>query len=314
MEEIMKLRIWKYGWEQKKSSALEEIKIEVKLHRLIFSGNYHQNQLVENLGNMKIEGVKDKNYRKRNYERMAYKTWCNGKKLRIFYHRSVPVLPKCIIEISYPSKECLIRLNESLPGLNPSSIELTLDLCCSGPKAVRRFFNALLKYCYVPRTSKLKFHRGHSPKNRQSPKLNCSYYMGSMKIYERGQDKSPWGEGWHRSELDRVRVEFKANRQVLRDNGINSLDDLVRSLNFGNIFLPRFHFKVFRRSALLPKENDLYAKLHGRESFQKQLVEARKQGIPNLNRKQCIVDAHGFSKLKKRIVRKIREFDRKWKK
>ncbi len=310
----MILRIRKYNWEHKKSSALEKIKIEVKLHRLIFSGDYHYKQLVENLGNMKIEGDKDKNYRKRNYKEMAYKTWCNGKKLRIFYHRRVPFLPKCIIEISYPSKECLIRLNESLPDLNPSSIELTLDLRCSSPTAVRRLFNALLKYFYVPRVWKLKFHRGHSPQKKQTRDLNRTFYMGNLKIYERGKDKYPWGEGWHRSELDRVRVEFKANRQVLQNNGIKSLDDLVRNFNFENIFLPRFHFKVFRRSALLPKENDIYAKLHGRESFQKQLVEARKQGISNLNRKQCIVDAPGFTKLKNRIVRKIKEFDRKWKK
>ena len=138
--------------------------------------------------------------------------------------------------------------------------------------------------------------------------------MGNMKIYERGEDKSTWGEGWYRSELNRVRVEFKANRQLLRDYGIQSLDDLVRNLNFENIFLPRFHLNIFRRSAVLPKENETYAKLHGRESFQKQLVEARKQGIPNLNRNQCIADAPGFSKLKKRIVGKIKEFDRKWKK
>jgi len=308
----MKLRIWKYGWEQKKSSALKEIKIEVKLHRLIFSGNYHYMQLVENLGNMKIEGVKDKNYRKRNYRGMAYKTWCNGKKLRVFYHRSVAFLPKCIIEVSYPSRECLIRLNESLPGLNPSSIELTLDLRCSDPEAVLRLFNVLLKYCYVPRVWKLKFHRGHSPQKTQTGDLNRTYYMGNMKIYERGEDKSPWGEGWYRSELNRVRVEFKANRQVLRDNGINSLDDLVRSLNFENIFLPRFHFKVFRRSALLPKENDIYAKLHGRESFQKQLIEARERKIPNPN--QYIFDAPGFQGLMEKVERRVRRFDRKWKK
>ena len=83
----MILRIWNNTWKRRKSLTLKEItKIEIKLHRLIFSGDYHYKQLIENLGNMKIEGDKDKNYRKRNYKGMAYKTWCNGKKLRIFYH------------------------------------------------------------------------------------------------------------------------------------------------------------------------------------------------------------------------------------
>ena len=310
----MRLRISKNSWKHRKSLGLDEItKIEVKLHRLIFSADHNYQQLRQYLGKMKIEEDKGKNYRKRHYEGMAY-SWCNGKILSIFYCRRIPVLPKCIIEVSYPSKECLTRLNESLPHLNPSSVELTVDLDCSNPKAVPRLFKVLLKYCYVPRSSKLKFHRGHSPKHRQTPELNCTYYIGNMKIYERGADKTPGGQGWDRSELNMVRVEFKANRQVLRDNGINSLDDLLSILSFEKIFLPRLHFKVFRRSALLPKEIDTYGKLDEYESFQKQLTEAREQGVPNLNRNQCIVDAPGFTKLKKRIVRKIREFDRKWKK
>lgn len=308
----MKLRISKYTWKRRKSLTLKEItKIEVKLHRLILSGSHNYKQLAENLGSMKTENDADKNYRKSHYRRMAYKTW-NGKKLRVFYSRKAPFLPKSIVEISYPSKQFLRRLSESLPDLNISSIELTLDLHCSFPKAVRRLFNGLCKYCYVPRARKLKLHRGHSPKNRQTPELNRTYYMGNMKIYERGEDKSPWGEGWYRSELNRVRVEFKANRQVLRNIGVNSLEDLIKNFNFENIFLPRFHFKVFRRSALLPKENDIYAKLHGHESFQKQLIEARERGIPNPN--QYIFDAPGFQGLMEKIERRVRTFDRKWKK
>jgi len=308
----MLVRISKYTWERKKLLALGEItKIEGKLHRNIFAGDYHYKELKERLGNMKIEGDKDRNYRKRNYEGMAYRTWCNGEKLSIFYHRRVPFLPKCIIEISYPSIECLTGLYESLPDLNSSSIEYTLDLRCSSPVAVRRLFNVLLKYCYVPRASKLKFYRGHSPKNKQTPELNRTYYIGNMKIYERGEDKSRWGEGWYRRELNRVRVEFKANSRVVRDNGINSLEDLTRNCHFETIFLPRFHLKIFRRSAILPKENEEYAKLHKHESFQQQLIEARERGMPNPN--QYIFDAPGFEGLREKLVIRVRTFDRNWK-
>jgi len=204
-----------------------------------------------------------------------------------------------------------MTLNESLPDLNISSIEFTLDLYCSNLEAVGRLFNVLLKYCYVPRYSNLKFHRGHSLKNRQIPELNRSYYIGKLKIYERGEDKTPWGEGWHRSELDRVRVEFTANSEVLRKNGMNSLEDFIANCNFERIFLKRFQFKVFKGSSQLPKENDTYALVCEHESFQKQLIDARNLGRP-INPNQYVADAPGFETLNKQVIRLIRKFERDW--
>lgn len=298
-------------WEERKLRALEEIsKKRAILHRHIFTGDYNYKEISKNIGQIKIQADKGSNYRKRNYAGMAYRT-INENRLRIFYHRLAPVLPKCIIEVSSPSREVLIRLNESLSGLNLSSIEFTLDLYCSNSVSVGRLFNALLKYCYVPSCRIVRFHRGHSPRNRQTRRLNRSYYIGKLKIYERGEDKTPWGQGWYRSELDRVRVEFKANSELLGNNGMNSFEDFIANCNFERIFMPRFQFKVFEGSSRLPKENDTYALVNGHESFQQQLIDARDRGRPK-NPNKYVKDAQGFEKVREQVLRKIRKFDRDW--
>ena len=314
----MILRIWKYKGEHKKSLALKSItKIEVLSHRHAFDGDYLFEKLKKRLGKIKVESRESKNYRSVSYRQTGY-VWFNGYLLRVFWSRKNSSA-RCKIEVSGPRQEYqnefqefLAELNEALPNLHLDSIEDTLDLYCSNYTDVRSLFKVLVRYFHVPHTRyrHLGFPKRPSPSPIQSWKLNRTCHMKDWKIYERGEDETSLRPGWHRRDTNRVRVEFTADSEILEKYGMVSLEDLIRDGHFERIFPRGFHFKVFRRSGQLPKENDKYALLEKHECFQKQLIEAREQGI--LNPTQYIFDAPGFDKLKKRVVRKIRKFDRDW--
>jgi len=316
----MILRIRKYSWEYKKSSALKRIReIEVLLHRHVFDGNYSYTELEERLDSkIKIEGRKSENYRSDYYRKTGY-IWFKGERLRIFWSRKTR-LAKCKIEVSGPRQEYqaefqeyLAKLNEALPNLRPHSIEYTLDPYCYNPTDVRKLFKVLVRYFHVPgtRNRHLGFPKRPSPNSLQSWKLNRTCHMKDWKIYERGEDDTSLRPGWNRRNTNRVRMEFTADRDILEKYGINRLEDYLRDCHFEDIFLAEFQFKVFRGSNMLPKENDSYAKKGGHESFQQHLIESRMRGRPR-NPNQYKVDDPGFDKLKKRVVRKIRKFDRDW--
>ena len=290
----MKLSIRKNTWERKKSVALDETgKKDVFLHRHVFKGNYTYNELEERLGRIKILSGEGYNYRWRHYSDTDM-IWHNKRKLRIFVNAKEPYMPSSFIEISNPSLEYLIELNEAVPNLSNHLLEYTLDLYRDSSGAVRRLFNVLPKYYYVPHARKVRGPRG---RNKQSNDFNRTIYIGKLKIYERGKDKEKMGDGWSKSELDRVRIEYEATEDFLSYNGINSLNDLIVNCNFERIFLKRFQFKIFRNSGQLPKENDKYEDERGLECFQKEYLKAKNLGIDRLD--QRIKDAPGFDDLKK---------------
>jgi hypothetical protein len=309
---VIRINRQRNRWIDKKLRALERItEIEVLLHRHGFAGDYTYTELEERLGNKIYETAdRSKNYRSDSYRKTGWVGF-NNRKLRLFWSRKHPCLPLCKIEISNPGQEYLARLNEALPNLEPYLIEYTVDLYCSSWIAVRRLFEVLVRYIYVPWGRRPKCHRGHSSNNRQSSALNRTCYISRLKIYERGDDKIPWGKGWLRKELNRVRVEFKANRQVLRDNGIQTLGDLLRNCNFEEVFMKHFEFKIFEGSIILPTENGSYCRVRGLESFHQELWLARRRGSPQ-NPTQYMVDDPGFEELKEQVIEAIEEFDRDW--
>lgn len=297
----------KNNWERKKSVALGETgKKEVFLHRNVFKGNYAYNELEERLGRIKILSGEGYNYRWRHYSDTGM-IWHNKRKLRVFVNAKEPYMPQCFIEISNPSLEYLIELNEAVPNLNIHLLEYTLDLYRDSSGAVRRLFNVLPKYYYVPHARKVRGPRG---RNKQSNDFNRTLYIGKLKIYERAKDKEKMGDGWRKSELDRVRIEYEATEDFLSYNGINSLNDLIVDCNFEKIFLKRFQFKVFRNSGQFPKENDRYDKENGLECFQKEYLKAKRLGIEYMS--QRIKDNLGFDSLKKSVRRKVKKFDKNW--
>ena len=298
------------SWKDKKSRALRGIrKKDVFLHRHAFKGDYMYDELEERLGRIKILISKRENYRWRHYSHTGMISY-KGRKLRIFLNPKETYMPECFIEISNPSQAYLVKLKKAVPDLNIHFLEYTLDLYCSSAVAVRRLFDVLPKYYYVPHARKVSFPGKPGRRNMHTSELNRTFKISKLKIYERGEDKTPWGEGWYRTELDRVRVEYKATEGLLSYHGMNSLNDLIVNCNFESIFLKRFQFKIFRNSGQLPKENDRYAKVDKLECFQKQYIEAKKRGIKNLN--QRIKDAPGFDSLKKSVKRKVKKFDRNW--
>jgi len=303
----MRVKIRKNTWERKKSLALGEAgKKDVFLHRHVFKGNYTYNELEERLGRIKILSGEGYNYRWRHYSDTGM-IWHNKRKLRIFVNAKEPYMPSSFIEISNPSLEYLIELNEAVPNLSNHLLEYTLDLYRDSSGAVRRLFNVLPKYYYVPHARKVRGPRG---RNKQSNDFNRTIYIGKLKIYERGKDKEKMDDGWRRSELDRVRVEYEATEGFLSYHGMNSLNDLIVNCNFERIFLKRFQFKIFRNSGQLPKENNKYDDEHGLECFQMEYLKARKLGIDRLD--QRIKDDPEFDSLKKSVRRKVKKFDKKW--
>jgi len=312
MEEIMKLRIWKYACQRKRFYALGGIEeVEVFLHRHGFAGNYSYAELEERLGNrIRVEGRRSQNYRSNSYRNTGY-IWFNGERLRLFWGRRYPSLRESIIEISTPSQEFLAQLNEALPNLDLDLVEYPVDLYCADSSAVRELFTELVRYLYARNAGRPGCHMGHSSENIQSPALNWTYHARRLKVYERGPDDNKINHGWLVSQVDRVRVELRADKKFLSKNGMRTLEDLLRNCNFEKVFMRHFEFKIFEGSTILPTENRSYCRVRGLESFQQELWLAHRRGSPQ-NPNQYVVDAPGFDKLKKRVVRKIRKFDRDW--
>ena len=63
--------------------------------------------------------------------------------------------------------------------------------------------------------------------------MNEVYRIGNdHKVYERGLDENKKGLGWKIEKLDRVRMEYTADRDKLKEKGIDTLSDLIDDAHF----------------------------------------------------------------------------------
>jgi len=300
-------------WEKRKRQAVESI-VDKKLflHRCRFSGNYTYGELQNRLG-AKIGIVKtyDKNLRMPNYNTMAFIKEYLGIDLTIFLD---PIeftnIPRCMLELSYPTQEYLMCLNLLLPGLKCSSIEYTNDLFCLKTTHVQRLFEVLFRYCFVPYLKFPSFFNGHSAKYSSSTNLNRTAQFGPFKIYERGEDKKSPHRGWTWRELNRVRREFTADRELLKRKDIYELERFIADCKYSEIVPKSYSFRVFNGSDRLPGETDTYALIEGHESFQLEYIRAFEDGIKNPY--QYMTKAKVLNELKRELDQLAIHFDQRW--
>ena len=300
------------NWLKRKREAVESIvDKKVFLHRCRFSGSYTYDDLSARLGKkLGINKAYDKNSRMPNYNTMAY-TEHFGINLTIFLNPIETInAPKCMIELSYPTQEYLMALNLLLPGLKCSRIEYTNDLFCLDAMSVRRSFEVFFRYCYVPYVKIPRIFSGHSAKYRNSSKVNRTASIDHVKIYERGNDKKGPHKGWTQRELDRIRIEFTAPRELLKRKDIYELEKFITDCKFSEVVPKSYSFSVFTGNKRLHEETDTYALIEGHESFQLEYIRAFDDGIKNPY--QYKNDAKVLNRLKRELDQLAIQFDEKW--
>jgi hypothetical protein len=155
-------------------------------------------------------------------------------------------------------------------------VEYAIDVFCKNPEAVRNL-QWLIRRCLYLRNQKyvITFDNDEIKVNGNDVKIsyiygqdkekayedryeiiemNEVYRIGSChKVYERGPDDKKKGLGWEVKDLDRVRMEYTADRDKLTEKGIDALSDLINDSHSMDINENRWKFRQFKRSAILPK-------------------------------------------------------------
>lgn len=173
-------------------------------------------------------------------------------------------------------------------------------------------------------------------KNKRGKKLTPGKYI---KIYERGHDKKadlPSQTGkltktWKQENINRVRLEFTINRKnnSLQKKGLYTLSDLLDNPQFEAICFPnpnkrydQIQFKHFipprinphrgSLATLLPTQWEDYTAVDKKgnpECFEEEFLQAKLRGI---NASNYTVHTESFKDFKKKILKTLRNFDKRW--
>ena len=254
---------------------------KTRLHRLSLSGNYNYDKIEEALGALKIDNNFISAIRNPGYDKMAFRQFSDFY-LNVFYKPKKSYYPWCMIEV-HPRKNLpiqtykgfLIELNEKLieklPDINLSTVEYAIDVFCNDPKAVRNLQWLIRRCLYLPYQKKvITFDNDEIEVNEKDIKIsylygnnkemahdtgfkitemNEVYRIEDHKVYERGPDDKKKGLGWEVENLDRVRMEYTADRDKLKEEGIFILSDLIDDSHFKDMNENRWKFKQFKRSS-----------------------------------------------------------------
>ncbi|MGO9138740.1 MAG: hypothetical protein ACLP9S_02755 [Syntrophales bacterium] len=236
---------------RKKSVLLSISKIKVRFHKIWLSGSYNWNQLEERIGKLKMG---DNSWMPK-YRTLAYRQ-LRDRSLTIFVNPIDNFLPHCFFGTSYPTQAFLVKLNMLLPGLNISSVEYTIDMF-SDFISVRNNFCILRRYLYFPHQNNTELYKDGE---LRSNKYNVTLEAKKMKMYERGpDDKRMGGAGWPLKDIDRLRIEFTADRNDLNRAGIRELENFIKDSKFSSIMESKFKFRRFKKTApRLPREWEIY--------------------------------------------------------
>ncbi len=260
---------------------------KTRLHRLALSGDYNYDKIEEALGALKIDNNFISAIRNPSYNKMAFRQFSDFY-LNVFYKPKKNYYPWCSIEI-HPKidlpiqtyKDFLIELNkkltEKLPDIKLSTVEYAIDVFCNDPEAVRNLQWLIRRCLYLPYQKKvITFDNDEIEVNEKDIKIsylygnnkemaydtgfkitemNEVYRIGDHKAYERGPDEKKKKDslGWEIEDLDRVRMEYTADREKLKEEGMFVLYDLIEDSRFTALNKNRWTFKQFKRSAILPK-------------------------------------------------------------
>jgi hypothetical protein len=239
----------KYLWERDvRLSKLGSItRAEARLHRINLSSDEHGYKELLKLGDFK--DASNFGWQNPNYDR-KYTRHSKDFSLNAFVNPKKRYRPRMMVYI-YPRKDLspeehkrfLNQLNSSLPRLKVSSVEYAVDLFCKSPDTVRGLFEVIIKYLYI--RSQREIIIIDNSENRHSNRL---YRIGKYyKMYERGKDIHKQREkGWHVKDLDRVRFEFTADREKLKEREIKTLEDLIDDPKFIYLNFKKYLFRQFK--------------------------------------------------------------------
>jgi hypothetical protein len=297
-----------------KRYAMEEIiKVEPKLHFVRFSGPFSYSRLKEKIGEMKTNNQPPRimpNYQKEAHIRLK------GGYLTVFYNPKEPFLPACMIQTAASRKDFLTQLDQLLLGLKLSMVEYAVDIYCRDFIGAKLLFWALRRYAYVPYAGRSMLYGGQEV---DGSRMSLVCRMGAVKFYERGEDKNKIGipgtdkKGWLDKKVNRIRLEYTAEGYVLKQNRLNTLQDLIRAPRFRTIFSGKIKFKKFRDTAgRFPRywEDYLAKDLEGNSgTFHDEYVKMYKA---DANLSQYLEGDDTLIELEDMIQARISQFDLDW--
>jgi hypothetical protein len=254
--------MWKRGYVGTANRGIR--KVEAKLHRINLSGDYGYITLKSRLGDLadltSAKGNQNTNYDKkyfRKFEKFNLTAFVNPK------HYFMPpcylnILPTTDVPLN-SHKTFLENLNDKLPGLKVSSVEYAVDVFCDSLMENNILFSVVSRTLYVPSQKEVSFPYEQAI-NYGGKKIqyNGLCYTGDRtKYYQRGEDgkkefirknkkgKEEWG--WKVEDLDRVRLEFTANRrEKFIKCGIGDLCLFIENPKFWEMNKGKWQFKEFK--------------------------------------------------------------------
>ena len=240
-------------------------------------------------------------------------------RLNIFIYRINPLLPAYLIEVTpkeYTTtveyKHYLAELDGMIPELKPSSVEYTLDLFCAQPRDVDTLFTLVRRSLYVPYRNNPKMFDDNQTTDFCS-RMNSTFYVSDVKVYERGYDDKKTSGGWHYEDLNRVRLEYTANRKKLKLRRIDTLSDLIDSCRFCESNKNLYKFMCFM-SKKLPEYWmwDSYATENEFGSKGAFMLEYALGRHFYENLRQYMKNVKEFDILKERLIEQMIAFDHAW--
>lgn len=298
-----------------KEYAMEVInKIELKLHFVRFSGIFDYHWMNEKIGKMKISDKAPSIMPM--YQKEAYIRLPRGY-LTVFFNPIKSYFPPCMIQTAASRKPFLTKIAELLPKMKLSMVEYAADIYCQHNIGASLLFWILKRYVYVPYEGNSMLYGG-----QEVDGSNMSFVcrIGSVKFYQRGEDENKIEipgtnkRGWHEDKFNKVRLEYTAEGNILQQNGLITLEDLIKAPKFRQIFSKKIKFKKFIDTAgRFPRYWEGYSAedLQGNSgTFHDEYLKTYKAGIKNLS--QYIVDDDTLSQLNDRIQAEIAKFDLEW--
>ena len=299
-------------------SPLENIEVVPLIHQVHFSCRksyeeikFSEEDSIEEIKNYKVKQLNEK------YNNGFYYN-VNGKRVIVLRNPEKPFLAKFYIMISSPRPNDLLKLLIKFKDLKISSIEYTIDIFCLGPNQVRELYYLFKKYIILKR-KKAKNRKGKKVIDirfeEENTEYNFTYYIDTrFKMYERADDHLRLRKAWKFCDLDRLRIEFTADKYYRRKLGINSLFSFYRDLRMYDFFYyfvkERMFFMRFKESKRdLPMEHEDYIIGHNKENHNCIMYYKQTKNIQFRH----FVNSSEFDQFKNDILEKAMKYEDNWK-
>lgn len=209
-------------------------------------------------------------------------------------------------------KDLLKKLRLWFPKLKVSTVDYAIDEYCYSPRTAENLFLIQSRHLYIPYQEKVEIYGEDLIEFGNQTRLNAVYRSGNVKMYERGPDKKKNGKGWSMEDVDRVRLEYSAPREVLRDHGITFIADLIRNPLFHEINKNTYKFKRFKGSKKLPMLGQDYTTpvKNGNIGFFQSEDIGHRKNINNIAHYRK--DIKEFGDLKSALRDAMQRFDLEW--